>query len=151
MATTPTPTAPPVVIVRIGPRRHLVGTLVRAQLTGDRHWAELTSARRLMAWPPSLGLDGLSVAAHEAPTDEPLQLGPALPRHWASGVEAVWWTTPAAGAALLALPVHVRESPARPLVAVTDLVATNCAGAVLDPRKPRGYSAVPTPAEVFRP
>lgn len=149
---TPAPAAPPVVIVRVGARRHLVGSLVRHQLTGDRHWAELASARRLMAWPPSLGLDGLSVAAHEAPADEPLQLGPALPRHWASGVEAVWWTTEAAGAALLALPVHVRESPARPLVAVTDLAAAAAlADAVLDPRKPRGYSAVPTPAEVFRP
>ncbi len=160
--TPPSPTAPPVVIVRVG-RRHLVGHLGHHQLYGAATSVELFSARALIRWPDALGLDGLSVAAQDvASDDDSLRLGVAVPRRWARDPEAVWWTTAAAGAALLAHPVHVPESPARPLVDLTpiegtlalslvDVAVTNCTGAVLDPRKSRPGRAIPTPAEVFRP
>ena len=114
--TDPKPTPPTSVIVRGLGGRHHVGQLARHDVYAARPWIELTAVRRLLAWPGSLGLDGLAVAAGDGVPLTGLKLGPAVPRLWVRDVEAVWWTSASAAAALHAHPVSEHKDPAPPLV-----------------------------------
>lgn len=166
--TTPTPTpALPVVIVRAPRGRWWIGLRAFANLDGERPSIRLRGARRLYIWPHTLGLAGLAVAADTEPLDQ-LQLGPAVPEVWLRDVEHVVWTTPGAGAALLAHPTRQRPGTTTAEVrfeldvsGVADAVsqasaqvAQALAALPIRPKTsgtlPGATRRIPTPAEVFR-
>lgn len=153
---TPPATSMPTVIVRGKGGRHHVGQVARLGLDAVRPWVELTSVRRLYAWPAGLGLDGLAVAAGDLGSLDGLQLGPAVPRMYVRDVDVVWWTTAAAAAALHAHPDRIPEDPARPLV--PELVTADGSGAPLTASATEAtrivfelpHRTVPTPADIVR-